>query len=58
MLGRVVATLVDNELEAGLHEARWEARAASGIYLARLTASAPHHPEADAVRVRKMVLMH
>jgi len=40
-LGREVATLVDEFLEAGIHSAVWEARAsASGIYYYRLTAGA------------------
>ena len=43
-MGRLISTLVDAQLNAGQHEARWEARtdeglpAASGVYLYRLTA--------------------
>ena len=39
-LGQKVAELVNGEVKAGYHEARWEAVAlASGIYFARLTAT-------------------
>ena len=44
MMGRKVATLVDGELAAGIHQAQWNARSdagakvASGVYLYRITA--------------------
>ena len=38
--GQVVAVLVDEHLQAGLHERSWDsARQASGVYLYRLTAA-------------------
>lgn len=41
ILGREVARLVDQSLEPGIHEARWEnGRVSSGVYLCRLTTSA------------------
>ncbi|MGB6122452.1 MAG: T9SS type A sorting domain-containing protein [Bacteroidota bacterium] len=58
VLGRVVATLADDEFAAGLHQMRWDARTASGIYFARLSAAPVDRPEARTVKVRKMMLMH
>lgn len=41
MLGQVVATLVDNKAEAGMHQAQWNAAGLpSGIYFYRLEAGA------------------
>jgi len=37
--GRVVATLVDEALAAGHHDARWSAPARPGVYFAKLEAS-------------------
>jgi hypothetical protein len=54
VLGRVVATLAEGEFDAGLHQLSWEARAASGIYFARLGAAPVDHPEGRTVRIRKM----
>ncbi len=54
--GQLVATLVDETMTAGSHEAEWNGRAdadriaASGIYFYRLVAD-------DFVRTRKMVLL-
>ncbi len=51
VLGREVATLVDDKLSPGSYSAEWNARnAASGVYFYRLTAG-------DFVETRKMVLM-
>ena len=51
LLGRVVATLVDEVLPAGRYTAKWSAgTAASGVYLLRLSAG-------DFRATRKMVLM-
>ncbi|MBE0566573.1 MAG: T9SS type A sorting domain-containing protein [Krumholzibacteria bacterium] len=56
LAGRRVATLVDAELGAGEHAARWDGRdtrgrgVASGVYLCRLVAG-------EAVATRRMVLL-
>lgn len=56
VLGQVVRTLVDKELEAGTYEMQWNGsdengnRVASGVYLLRFTAG-------DVVQTRRMVLM-
>jgi hypothetical protein len=40
VLGRVVATVLDEEIEAGYHTARWSATdKSSGVYLARFMAT-------------------
>jgi len=40
VLGAVVEELVDQEVRAGIHEARWDARGhASGVYFIRMEAS-------------------
>jgi len=50
-LGQQVATLVEGEMEAGYHEAKFEASAlASGMYLYRLAAG-------DYVQTRKALLL-
>ncbi len=51
MLGQKVATIVDEDMAAGYHTAKWNAvDAASGMYLYRLTAG-------NFVDTRKLVLM-
>ena len=51
MLGREVATLVDEEQEAGSHQVRFDARGlASGIYFYRLQA-------AEFVATKKLILL-
>jgi glucuronoarabinoxylan endo-1,4-beta-xylanase len=51
VLGREVATLVDEAQSGGDHLVRWDAsRFSSGVYLYRLTAN-------DLVQTRKMVLL-
>ena len=51
LLGRVVATIVDEMLPAGRYTVKWNAgRAASGVYLLRLSAG-------DFHATRKIVLM-
>jgi hypothetical protein len=50
-LGQQVATLVNNEVEAGYHEARFDATGlASGVYLYRLQAG-------EYVETRKLILL-
>jgi hypothetical protein len=52
MLGREVATLVDDSRPAGHYDVVWNAdRVASGVYLCRLTAG-------GFSEVRKMMVMH
>jgi hypothetical protein len=54
--GRLVRTLVDGRVEAGLHEARWDGRnadgraVASGVYFAQLRTP-------EATRVRRLLLL-
>jgi beta-N-acetylhexosaminidase len=51
VLGRKIATLVDESQTSGIHVVRWDAsRFSSGVYLYRLSADA-------TVQTRKMVLM-
>jgi hypothetical protein len=39
MLGRIIATLVNEELQAGPHSVHWDAsRVPSGVYFSRLEA--------------------
>jgi hypothetical protein len=50
-LGQTIATLVDRELAAGKHEAKWEAaNAQSGIYFYRLQTR-------DFVEIKKLILL-
>ena len=48
--GRLVATLVDGDVAAGWHEAQWSARAAPGVYFARLEAPGGARRSARVVR--------
>jgi hypothetical protein len=57
VLGRVVATLTDNEFDAGLHQLRWDARVSSGIYFARLSVAPVDRPDRRTVKIRRMMLM-
>jgi len=51
ILGEVVATLVEEELNAGTYTTQWNAtRVASGVYLYRLQAG-------DFVDIKKMLLL-
>lgn len=51
MLGRRVATLVDDEVPAGFHTVSWNASGkASGVYIYRLAAG-------NTVQVKRMILM-
>ena len=55
LLGRPVATLVDNSLQPGMHTTTWDARgAASGVYFVVMTATAAGTPFRA---VRKMLLL-
>lgn len=63
VLGQIVQTLVDQELEAGIYLARWDAKdlygqnVSSGLYIYKITAS-PYNPhERGFQEVRKMMLM-
>ncbi len=58
VLGREVATLVDDVQRAGIHNARWDASAMpSGVYFYRLSAQVGENGQSGAfVDVKKMVL--
>jgi hypothetical protein len=55
LLGQVVATLVDDLLEAGVHSAVWTPSGSSGIYFYRIDATEADGGDAHFVQVRKMV---
>lgn len=58
LLGREVTTLVEEELSAGRHDARWNAeKQASGTYLYRLTVLPSDGIATGASAVRKMQLV-
>lgn len=58
LLGRQVAILVDEELAAGRHRARWDARTqASGMYFCRLIVASPNGASASRTAVCKMQLV-
>ena len=63
MLGREVATLVNNQSEAGYHLVYWNGRdkngldAASGVYLYRLTAVPVGRQAGSFAETKKMLLM-
>jgi hypothetical protein len=57
VLGRTVETLVSDQLGAGLHQVRWDAHAASGIYFARLIAAPADRPGLRTVKIRKMTVV-
>jgi photosystem II stability/assembly factor-like uncharacterized protein len=58
VLGREVATIVDERLPAGVYRRSWNAEhSASGIYFARLTAMNSADPGKSFNRVRKMLLI-
>jgi hypothetical protein len=58
VLGQSVAMLISGTMEAGTHQARWDAQTASGVYFARLTATPLERPELRTVKMRKMLLLH
>jgi hypothetical protein len=51
VLGKEVATLVNQELGPGAFTARWEANVPSGIYIYRLQAG-------EFIDTKKMILLH
>jgi hypothetical protein len=58
ILGQVVATLIDGELEAGYREVVWNASTvASGIYIYRIQATAVNDPARHFSDVGKMALV-
>jgi probable HAF family extracellular repeat protein len=58
LLGQVVATLVNEEKSAGIHEARWDAgRLSSGVYFYRLEATGIANLTKAFMQVKKMVVM-
>ena len=57
VLGRKVETLVSDQLSAGIHQVRWDAHAASGIYFVRLIAAPADRPEVRTVKIRKMTIV-
>jgi hypothetical protein len=56
-LGRKVAELLNGELDAGNHTARWNAGTCSGVYFARMSALAVREPAARFYRTRAMLLV-
>jgi len=59
MLGREVATLIDEKLNAGSHRVVWDAsRIASGIYFCRLQACSMYgRQKGNFVETKKMILL-
>jgi hypothetical protein len=57
VLGREVATIVDDMLAPGEYTRTWDARSfASGVYMIRFEASSPQDPRKSFLRVEKVVL--
>lgn len=57
VLGQLVATLADAELDAGVYTAHWNPRLGSGLYFCRFNAVALDHPARHFTGVRKMILL-
>ena len=57
VLGREVATLVNEEQSAGWKEVQWNANAASGVYFFRIEAVSVNSPARNFVQARKMLLL-
>ncbi len=57
ILGQVVSELVNGTQEAGWREVRWNAKAASGMYIYRLTAVSTSDPNKRFVQTKKMMLV-
>jgi len=57
VLGREVATLVNEEQSAGWKEAKWHANVFSGIYYYRIEAVPANNPASSFVQVKKMLLL-
>jgi uncharacterized protein YdeI (BOF family) len=58
IVGREVATLVNDQVAAGYHDVSWDASAmASGVYLYRITATSVRGQKQSFTQGRKLVLM-
>ena len=57
VLGQLVATLVDAEVEAGVYTAQWNPRLGSGLYFCRFNAVGVENPAKHFTGVRKMILL-
>jgi M6 family metalloprotease-like protein len=57
VLGKLVATIVDGEHEAGYYDANWNKEVASGFYFYRFAATALNDPSKKIIEVRRMVLL-
>jgi hypothetical protein len=57
LLGRAIATLVDDEMAPGAHQARWDAVGATGVYFYRLTVAPVGTQGPPAVLLRKMMIV-
>jgi hypothetical protein len=57
ILGQMIDVLVDEALNAGVHEAVWEARAASGVYFYRIEAVATDNTALTYRKVGRMLLL-
>lgn len=57
ILGQQITALIDEDLNAGYHQAVWNANVASGMYFYRMEAVAVGDPNRRFVDVKKMILV-
>jgi hypothetical protein len=57
VLGREVATLVNEEQSTGWKKVQWNANVASGVYFYRIEAVSVNSPARNFVQARKMLLL-
>jgi hypothetical protein len=57
ILGQEIAELANEEMSAGYFERIWNAKAASGMYIYRIDATAIDNPSKRFVDVKKMILL-
>ena len=56
-LGQRIATLMNEERDAGDYEINWQANAASGVYFYRIDATEINNPNYHFVETKKMILL-